>query len=79
MEADIAYQGCLPTCELHSRLLTVRRTGKSWKFVDIYTDSVVLAETHPVQWVTLPSRPFCYVISRLAAQPRDWNAISGFW
>ena len=31
MEAeDAAYQGCLPSCELHmhSRLLTVRRTGK---------------------------------------------------
>ena len=30
MEADATYQGCLPSCELHmhSRSLTVRRTGK---------------------------------------------------
>ena len=27
MEADAAYQGCLPSCELHSRSLTVGRTG----------------------------------------------------
>ena len=28
MEVDAAYQGCLPSCELHSRSLTVGRTGK---------------------------------------------------
>ena len=27
MEANAAYQGCRPSCELHSRSLTVRRTG----------------------------------------------------
>ena len=26
MEADAAYQGCLPSCELHSRSLDVGRT-----------------------------------------------------
>ena len=26
MEVDTAYQGCLPSCELHNRSLTVRRT-----------------------------------------------------
>ena len=29
MEADAAYQGCLPSCELHSRSLAVRRTCAS--------------------------------------------------
>ena len=29
MEADAAYQGCLLSCELHSRSLAVRRTGAS--------------------------------------------------
>ena len=24
MEADTVYEGCLPSCELHSRLFTVR-------------------------------------------------------
>ena len=28
MEADAAYQGCLPSSVLYSRLLTVRLTGK---------------------------------------------------
>ena len=27
MDADAAYQGCLPSCELHSRSLAVGRTG----------------------------------------------------
>ena len=34
MEADAAYQGCLPSCELHSRSLTVGRTCVQAKFVD---------------------------------------------
>ena len=29
MEADAAYQGCLSSCELHSRLLAVGRAGAS--------------------------------------------------
>ena len=28
MEADAAYQGCLPSCKLHSWSLTVRQIGK---------------------------------------------------
>ena len=31
MEADAAYQGCLPSCELHSRSLAVRHTGKVYR------------------------------------------------
>ena len=27
MEADAAYQGCLPSCELHNRSLAVGHTG----------------------------------------------------
>ena len=42
MEADAAFQGCLPSCKLHSRSLAVRRTRKiessyvdtvDWKFL----------------------------------------------
>ena len=28
MQADVSYQGCLPSCKLHSRSLTVGHTGK---------------------------------------------------
>ena len=34
MEADAAYQGCLPSCELQSRSLAVRHTGKARRCVD---------------------------------------------
>ena len=35
MEADAAYQGCLPSCKLHSRSLAVKHTAK---FVDCTCD-----------------------------------------
>ena len=65
MEADAAYQGCLPSCELHihSRSLTFRRTGK----VECACKLRKLEIAH-----------VSYAISRLAAQSGDWNTISGF-
>ena len=65
MEADAAYQGCLPLFELHSRSLTVRLSSK---FADCACKSHNLEIAH-----------VCYTISRLTVQSRDWNATSGFW
>ena len=39
MEADAAYQGCLPSCELHSRSLAVGRTGKVRRLCTCVTQS----------------------------------------
>ena len=55
MEEDTAYQGCIPSCELHSRSHSL--SGLQAKFVDCTCD---LGIEHT-----------CYAISRLPAQSRD--------
>jgi len=64
MEADAAYQSCLPSCELHihSRSLTFRCTGK------------VEIRRLRMQIYTISRLRTC--LTQLCAQSRDWNTIS---
>ena len=61
MEVDAAYQGCLPSCELHSRLLAVGRTGKVRRLRTRVTQSPDCA--HVLR--NLQIAHMCYAISRL--------------
>ena len=61
MEVDAAYQGCLPSCELHSRSLTVGRTGKVCRLRTRVTQSPDCA--HILR--NLQIAHMCYAISRL--------------
>ena len=61
MEVDAAYQGCLPSCELHSRSLTVGRTGKVRRLRTHVTQSPDCARVLR----NLQIAHMCYAISRL--------------
>ena len=60
MEADAAYQGCLPSCELHSRSLAIGRTGAC----DL---EIALRGLRNLEIAHI----LCYAIPRLPAQSRD--------
>ena len=69
MEADAAYQGCLKSCELHSRSLAVRRTGAC----DLEIAHTCVTQSPDCAYVlrNLEIAHTCYAISRLPAQSRD--------
>ena len=69
MEADTAYQGCLKSCELHSRSLAVGRTG----VCDLEIAHTCLTQSLDCAYVlrNLEIAHTCYAIPRLPAQSRD--------
>ena len=69
MEADAAYQGCLKSCELHSRSLAVGRTGAC----DLEIAHTCLTQSRDCAHIlrNLEIAHTCYAIPRLPAQSRD--------
>ena len=63
MEAGTAYQGCLPSCKLHSRSLTVVSTGKVRRLRTCVTQSPDC--THVIQ------SPDCLLNVEIRTQSRD--------
>ena len=81
MEVDAAYQGCLPSCELHSRSFTVGRTGAGTYDLEIVHSWFMQSQGCTHVLCNLEIAHTCYAISRLPVQsnlriPRMRNAIS---
>ena len=78
MEADAAYQGCLKSCELHSRSLAIGRTGAcdleiAHTCYAISRLRICVTQSRDCAYVlrNLEIAHACYAIPRLPAQSRD--------